>query len=374
MLKYIDGTAVATNNSGKLFWEGYFTEEISEVIKKIQSDDLGSIRGQYSFLYLDKTVKHGVSYNLGYPLYTNGVDYSNDPLDLQAKINYEKLIDLLSCIALNNTTPFDPKYYDCFDNCRLLQTTEILIPSSYGIEKLKEDFLSTVEVNTRNKSIAIMFGDGWESHAMLNACKILGRDFTLVNIKSKTPTHAQSLGNTILLDNTFKDFYDISFHNTRHFNKQHMNMTSVPLDFDVILRGNDAEIFQGCSELWTLGFKDASSVITTSTTRNSIFELNTLNTWIDPFTNLDHFASLIAGNLQVKNRIIQKNLTENHDTVCSDNGKTDWLSPETNSKIIFENIKLFKDLELSNGLVKALSKMESGLWGKTFRSTLNRYV
>ena len=151
-------------------------------------------------------------------------------------------------------------------------------------------------------------------------------------------------------------------------------MTSVPLDFDVILRGNDAEIFQGCSELWTLGFKDASSVITTSTTRNSIFELNTLNTWIDPFTNLDHTASLLAGNLQVKSRDIQKNLTENHDIVCSDNGKTDWLSPETNSKIIFENIELFKDLGLSNGLVKALSKRESGLWGKTFRRTLNRYV
>jgi len=374
MLKYIDGTAVATNNSGKLFWEGYFTEEVSEVIKKIQSDDLGSIRGQYSFLYVGNTVTHGVSYNLGYPLYTNGVDYSNDPLDLKAKINYEKLTDLLVCIAVNHTTPFDPQYYDCFDNCRLLQTTERLIPSSYTIEKLKEDFLSTIEVNTRNKSIAIMFGDGWESHAMLNACKILGRDFTLANIKSKTPTHAQSLGNTILLDSIVKDFYDISFHNTRHFNEQHMSMTSVTLDFDVILRGNDAEIFQGCSELWNLGFKDESSVITTSTTRNSIFELNTMNTWVDPFTNLDHTASLLSGNLQVKNRSIQKSLTVNDTIVCSDNAKTDWIFPETNSKTIFENIRLFKNLELSNGLVKVLSNRESGLWGKTFRGTLNRYV
>ena len=374
MLKYIDGTAVATNNSGRLFWEGYFTEEVSEVVKKIQSNDLGSIRGQYSFLYLDKTVKHGVSYNLGYPLYTNGVDYSNDPLDLKAKINYEKLIDLLSCIAVNHTTPFNPKYYDCFDNCRFLQTTEILTPNGYTIEKLKEDFLSTIEVNTRNKSIAIMFGDGWESHAMLHACKIIGRDFTLVNIKSKTPTHAQSLGNTILLDNTFKDFNDVSFHNNRHFNEQHMNMTSVTLDFDVILRGNDAEIFQGCSELWNLGFKDESSVMTTSTTRNSILELNTMNTWIDPFTNLDHTASLLAGNLQIKNRSIQKNLTENHAMVCSDNGKTDWFLPEKNSETILENIKLFKDLGLSNGLVKALSSMSCGLWGKTFRGTFNRYV
>ena len=374
MLKYIDGTAVATNNSGNLFWEGYFTEEVSEVIKKIQSDDLGSIRGQYSFLYVDKTVTPGVSYNLGYPLYTNGVDYSNDPLDLKAKIDYEKLVDLLSCIASDLTTPFDPEYYNCFDNCRLLQTTEILKGDCYSIEKLKEDLISTIEVNTRNKSIAIMFGDGWESHAMLNACKILGRDFTLVNIRSKTPTHAQSLGDTILIDTICKDVYDVSFHNTRNFNLQHMNMISIPLDFDVILRGNDAEIFQGCSELWNLGFKDESSIIPTSTTRNSIFELNTMNTWVDPFTNLDHTASLLAGNSQVKNRSIQKNLIANHNIVCSDNGKTDWILPALNSKTIFENIKLFKDLELSNSLVKVLSKVESGLWGKTFSGILNRYV
>ena len=91
MLKYINGEPSATNRYKNLYWEGYFTQEISWVIDKIQANDIGSIRGQYSFLYIDKTVTPGISYNLGYPLYTNGIDYSNDPLDLNAKINIDKL-------------------------------------------------------------------------------------------------------------------------------------------------------------------------------------------------------------------------------------------------------------------------------------------
>jgi len=372
MLKYINGKPSATNCYKNLYWEGYFREEISAVIDKIQTNNIGSIRGQYSFLYVDKTVTPGVSYNLGYPLYTNGLDYSNDPLDVNAKIDIDKLIDLLSRIAesIGYKAPFDPTYYNCFDNCNILQTTEILKPDSYTIEKLKEDFLRTIEVNTRNKSIAIMFGDGWESYAMFNACKILGRDVTLVNIKSRTPTSVQSLADFILLDTVYKDVHDLSFHHSRNFDIQHRYMTGTPLDFDVILRGNDAEIFQGSSQLWNLGFTDEKNIITTSTTRNSLFELNTSNIWIDPFTNLDYTASLLEGDIQLKNRSLQKNLCTDHSVVISDDGGI--IYPNIDQTVYLQNIKYFQDLGLSNRAIKILST--TSLWAQTFRETLTRYV
>lgn len=374
MLKYINGEPSATNRYKNLYWEGYFTQEISTVIDKIQTNDIGSIRGQYSFLYVDKTITPGVSYNLGYPLYTNGIEYSNDPLDLNAKINNDKLIDLVSRIAENFTVPFDPSYYNCFDNCSLVQTTEILRPETHTLEKLKEDFLRTVEINTRNKSIAIMFGDGWESYALYNACKLLGRDFTLVNINSRTPTRVQSLADFVLIDTVTKDINDLSFHNTRNFTVNHRYMTGTPLDFDVILKGNDAEIFQGSSHLWNLGYKNAKSIITTSTTRNSIFELNTNNTWIDPFTNLDHTASVLSGDTQLRNRSLQKELCTDHSMVISDDANISTIFPNNVQKIFLQNIKYLQDLGLSNSIIKSLSRAEFGFWAQTFAKILNRYV
>lgn len=373
MLKYIDGTAVATNNSGRLFWEGYFTEEVSEVVKKIQSNDLGSIRGQYSFLYLDKTVKHGVSYNLGYPLYTNGVDYSNDPLDLKAKINYEKLCVLLTLLS-EELVPFDPKYYDCFDGCELVQTTEELVPLFRTTEAIVNQFLETIEINTRNKSIAIMFGDGWDSHAMLNACNILGKKTTLVNVKSKTPTKVKTFSeDVILLDNVCSDVKDYSVHDYNHFNIQHMYMTSSPLDFDVILRGNDAEIYACHSKFWQLGYSNTIDVITRNTTRNSILELNTYNKWIDPFSNLTITSSFLAGNTDLKNRSLQKMLCQGTSFISS-NDSSDIIHPEIESKQIFDNILYLKKFNLSNGAIKTLAQFESGRWVSTLRETLNRYV
>tara|TARA_S200000501_G_C20797518_1_gene732491 strand:+ start:151 stop:1275 length:1125 start_codon:yes stop_codon:yes gene_type:complete len=374
MLKYINGEPSATNHYKNLYWEGYFTQEISWVIDKIQTNDIGSIRGQYSFLYVDKTVTPGVSYNLGYPLYTNGIDYSNDPLDLNAKINIDKLKDLVSCIADNFTVPFDPAYYNCFDNCSMIQTTEILKLETQTLEKLKEDFLRTVEINTRNKSIAIMFGDGWESYALYNACKILGRDVTLVNIKSRTPTRVQSLAKFVLLDTVTKDIHDLSFHNTRNFSIKHRYMTGTPLDFDVILKGNDAEIFQGSSDLWNSGYKNVKSIITTCTTRNSILELNTNNTWIDPFTNLDYTASVLSGDTQLKNRSLQKELCTDHSIVISDDAKISTIFPNIVEKVFLQNIKYLQDLGLSNSIIKSLSRAEFGFWAQTFAKILNRYV
>lgn len=373
MLKYIDGAAVATNNFGKLFWEGYFTEEVSEVIKKIQSNDLGSIRGQYSFLYIDKTVEHGVSYNLGYPLYTNGMDYSNDPLDLKAKINYEKLCMLLTLLA-DVFVPFDPTYYNFLDNCELVQTTEELIPAFETTEEIVNQFLETIEINTRNKSIAIMFGDGWDSHAMLNACNILGRKTTLVNVKSKTPTKAKKISkDVVLLDNIYRNVKDYNVHDGNHFSAQHSYMISNPLEFDVILRGNDAEIYECHSKFWQRGYTNTRDVITRNATRNSIFELNTFNKWIDPFNNLTITSSVLAGNTDLKNRSLQKILCQDTSLISS-NDSSDIIHPEIESKQIFDNILYLKKFNLSNGIIKALAQFEHGRWVTTLRETLNRYV
>jgi len=147
-------------------------------------------------------------------------------------------------------------------------------------------------------------------------------------------------------------------------------MTGTPLDFDVILRGNDAEIFQGSSQLWNLGFTDEKNIITTSTTRNSIFELNTSNIWIDPFTNLDYTASLLEGDIQLKNRSLQKNLCTDHSVVISDDGGI--MPPSVDQTVYLQNIKYFQDLGLSNRAIKILST--TSLWAQTFRETLTRYV
>ena len=151
-------------------------------------------------------------------------------------------------------------------------------------------------------------------------------------------------------------------------------MTGTPLDFDVILKGNDAEIFQGSSDLWNSGYKNAKSIITTCTTRNSILELNTNNTWIDPFTNLDYTASVLSGDTQLRNRSLQKELCIDHSVVISDDADISTIFPNNVPKVFLQNIKYLQDLGLSNSIIKSLSHAEFGFWAQTFAKTLNRYV
>lgn len=371
MLKYINGKPSATNRYKNLYWEGYFTEEPNAVIDKILTGNLSNIRGQYSLLYVDKVVIPGVSFNLGYPLYTDGIDYSNDPLDLGAKLDKNKVNNFLYKHN-EQLSVLDLSDYCVFTNCKLVLPTEEIIAKKYTTQELTNQFLHTIEINTKNSSVGIMFGDGWDSHCLLSACQKLGINPTLIHVESKQRTRAQELGKYIILPPDFGTYFDYSLHHNLNFTTKHRYMLQTPLEFDVILRGNDAEIYSMNSMLYQKS-DSLEKVITSNTTRNSIFELNTDNKWVDPFINTNITGSILAGNKSLKNKSLQKDICLDHSLIIS-NTSSDVINAEEVSNIIMQNLKFLQSIpDLSNHAIKSTATIESGFWLHATRNIIDRY-
>ena len=372
MLKYINGKPSATNCYKNLYWEGYFTEEPALVLDKILANNISEIRGQYSLLYIDDQVTPGVSLNLGYPLYTNGIDYSNDPLDFGATLDESKVNNLLRKHN-EQLAVLDLEDYCVFTKCKLILPTEKITAKEYTTNDIVKQFLNTIRIATQNCSVGIMFGDGWDSHCLLSACQKIGIDPTLVYVKSKQQTRVKELGKYVILKpNPCIEVTDYSLHHNLNFTIQHRYMIQEPLEFDVILRGNDAEIYSMNSMLYQKS-GNIKKVIPNNTTRNSIFELNTNNKWVDPFINTNITSSILAGNLSLKDKSLQKNICTNHSLVIS-NSISDIIEAKTYSTIIMQNLKYLQSIPNLSNHIKEAATIESGLWLNTIRNIMDRYI
>lgn len=381
MLKRIDGLIQATHEYRSLYWDGYFCEPVFDVINKLRSGRLSEVRGSYSLIYKDIV---GVSQSMSYPVFQNGDNISTDPRDLGVTLDYNRLQKFLEFATGLNTDPvksfdfshsvFD--FYNIFTPATIITPTERLIKDSWDIE----DFIKTIEVNTHNKRVGIMFSDGWDSWAMLEACRQIGIDPLLITVERDNSNISQ-LGHKYysspakFLEHDFSEVcVPFTSHNWCPLHELMVSLLVSSLKYlpvDVVLRGNEREGFTLTEKISKKrNTKDAQVLneIPVFTVRNDIVEYLTGVQSIDPFVNLKTIDSILTGY-----PVNYRQIVSNPDLVIS-NKSVDFLYP-TAENYMLENLKwLTANFNLSNSTLKEIAGTSNGQYLNRIIQIVRRYV
>lgn len=334
MLSFLNGILKSdklySDNQIQFAYNGWFVDDIKEVVKLVKTGNKHLVRGSYRFAYFeDDRTELGTSANYAYPLYVNGKDISDNPLDLNAHVSIDKLKNIFNYFKINtekhvsrdyNTDIFISQSRCIFDNIEQVLNTELLTEEVVPFEVITHDFLNAISLNTKGKRTAIFFTGGEDSMAILSACKILGLSPTLITLNV-----GQDLDFLNEMDMPFKVFSPendidkvfapidqneivLPFGQWFMYHRELLKIMQLT-EFDVYLGGNTSEMYSAMPKVNPVVNKTAVEVMTRIA--NMCLTTGTIDrisgkSYLDPYCNLDVTSNVMLGQDQYTAKSLPK--------------------------------------------------------------------